>query len=126
MLYKCWLNKRVLVAQLLTLSDPMDCNPPGASVHGIFQARILWVVIAFFRGLSQPRNQTWVSCNGRQILYHLSYQRNYLLFLFSCQDLRPGMVIFLWSILNLSKMAINKCQSLLQAQLTLLKTGFLF
>ena len=61
----------------------------------------------------------------RQILYHLSHQRNYLLFLFSCQDLRPGMVIFLWSILNLRKMAINKYQSLFQAQLTLLKTGFL-
>ena len=31
-----------------TLSDPMDCSPPGASVHGIFQARVLeWVAIAF-------------------------------------------------------------------------------
>ena len=24
-----------------TLSDPMDCGPPGSSVHGIFQARVL-------------------------------------------------------------------------------------
>ena len=32
----------------LTLSDPMDCSPPGSSVHGIFQARVLeWVAIAF-------------------------------------------------------------------------------
>ena len=31
-----------------TLSDPMDCSPPGSSVHGIFQARVLeWVPIAF-------------------------------------------------------------------------------
>ena len=31
-----------------TLSDPMDCSPPGASVHGIFQARVLeWGAIAF-------------------------------------------------------------------------------
>jgi len=31
-----------------TLSEPMDCSPPGSSVHGIFQARVLeWVVIAF-------------------------------------------------------------------------------
>ena len=31
-----------------TLRDPMDCSPPGSSVHGIFQARILeWVAIAF-------------------------------------------------------------------------------
>ena len=37
------------VAQLCpTLSDPMDCSPPGFFVHGIFQARVLeWVAIAF-------------------------------------------------------------------------------
>ena len=37
------------VAQLcLTVSDPMDCGPPGSSVHGIFQARVLeWGAIAF-------------------------------------------------------------------------------
>ena len=32
----------------LTLSDPMDCNPPGSSIHGIFLARLReWVAIAF-------------------------------------------------------------------------------
>ena len=32
----------------LTLSDPMDCSPPGSSTHGIFQARVLeWGAIAF-------------------------------------------------------------------------------
>ena len=32
----------------LTLCDPMDCSPPGSSVHGIFQARVLeWVAFAF-------------------------------------------------------------------------------
>ena len=31
-----------------TLHDPMDCSPPGSSIHGIFQARVLeWVAIAF-------------------------------------------------------------------------------
>ena len=37
------------VAQLcLTPSDPMDCSPPGSSIHGIFQARVLeWDAIAF-------------------------------------------------------------------------------
>ena len=31
-----------------SLSDPMDCSPPGSSVHGIFQARVLeWGAIAF-------------------------------------------------------------------------------
>ena len=45
---------KVLVTQLcLTLCDLMDCSPPGSSVHGILQARILeWVAIRFFRGYS--------------------------------------------------------------------------
>jgi len=53
-----------LVAQLcLTLCNPMDCSPPGSSVHGILQASILeWVEISFSRGSSQRRDQTWVSC----------------------------------------------------------------
>ena len=42
---------------------PMDCSPPGSSVHGILQARTLqWVAIPSFRGSSQPRDQTQVSC----------------------------------------------------------------
>ena len=37
------------------LFNPMDCHPPGPSVHGIFQARILeWVAISFSRGSSPP------------------------------------------------------------------------
>ena len=41
------------VVQLcLTLCDPVDCSPPGSSVHGILQARILeWVAISFSRGI---------------------------------------------------------------------------
>ena len=46
-----------------TLCDPMDYNPPGSSVHGTFQARLLeWVAISFFRESSLPRDQTWVLC----------------------------------------------------------------
>ena len=49
----------------------MDCSPPGSSVHGISQARILeWVAISFSRLSSQPRAQTHVSGIGRQILHH--------------------------------------------------------
>ena len=45
-----------------TLCNPMDCSPPGYSVHLILQARILeWVAISFSRGSSWPRDQTWVS-----------------------------------------------------------------
>ena len=48
----------VLVAQSCpTLCDPMDCNPPGSSVHEIFQARILeWVAISFSKKLYQGDN----------------------------------------------------------------------
>ena len=47
----------------LTLCDPVDCSPPGSSIHWILQARVLeWVAISFSRGSSQPRDQTQVSC----------------------------------------------------------------
>ena len=51
-------KSRVLVAQLCpTLCDPMDCSPPGFSVHGILQAGIQeCVAIPFSRGSSQPRH----------------------------------------------------------------------
>ena len=42
----------------LTLCDPMDYSPPGSSVHGILQARILeWVAISFSRGFSTTRDE---------------------------------------------------------------------
>ena len=45
-----------------TLCDPTDCSPPGSSVHGIPQARILVrVAISSSRGSSQPRDRTNVS-----------------------------------------------------------------
>ena len=42
---------------------PMDCSPPGSSVHGISQARVLeWVAMLSSRGSSKPRDQNHVSC----------------------------------------------------------------
>ena len=50
---------KVKVTQLC----PALCNPIDYTFHGILQARILeWVAFPFFRGSSQPRNQTQVSC----------------------------------------------------------------
>ena len=47
------------------LCDPVDCSPPGSSIHGILQARILeWVAISFSRGSSPPRDWTQVSCTA--------------------------------------------------------------
>ena len=46
----------------LTLRDPMDCSPPGSSVHGIFQARVLeWVAIAFFLVIREMQIKTIMS-----------------------------------------------------------------
>ena len=61
---RAWYWILCLVAKsCLTLCDHMDCSPPGSSVHGIFQARILeWVATSFSRGSSWPRDQTRVSC----------------------------------------------------------------
>ena len=63
-----------------TLCDPMDCSPLGSSVYGISQARILeWVFMPFSGGSSWPRDQTWVSCIGRQILYHWAAREAHML-----------------------------------------------
>ena len=59
-----------LVTQSLQ-AEPMDCSPPGSSVHGILQARIPdWVAISFSWGSSQPRVQTWVFCIGGRFFTH--------------------------------------------------------
>ena len=51
-----------LLQWCLTLWDPVDCNLPGSSVHGILQARILqWVVRPSSRGSSWPRGRTCIS-----------------------------------------------------------------
>ena len=49
---------KVLVAQSCpTLCNYVDCSPPGSSVHGVFQAKILeWIAISYSRGSSQPRD----------------------------------------------------------------------
>ena len=59
-----------------TLCDPMDCSPPGSSVYGSLQARILeWIAMPSSRGCSQPRNGTWVCLlDSKWMLYHLSHQ----------------------------------------------------
>ena len=46
----------------MSLCNPMDCSPPGSSVHRILRAKILeWVAILFSRGSSWPRNRSRVS-----------------------------------------------------------------
>ena len=59
-----WLQcESMIVTQLSDSLLPIDCSPPGSSLHGISQARILeWVAIPFSRGSSRPRDWTMVSC----------------------------------------------------------------
>ena len=55
----------------------MDCGPPGSSVHGILQARILeWVAIPSSRGIFPTQGSNLGLLLGRQILYHLSHQES--------------------------------------------------
>ena len=62
----CW------VSPVRLCVTPMDCSPPGSSVHGILQARILeWVAMPSSKGSPPPRDQTrvsCVSCIGRRFL----------------------------------------------------------
>ena len=57
-----WKNESVVTQSCSTFCDPMDYSPPGSSVQGILQARILeWVAMPFSKGSSWPRDQTLVS-----------------------------------------------------------------
>ena len=73
---KYFVENRMHVCSVM--SDSLDYSPPGSSVHGIFQTRILkWVAISSSKGSSWPKDWTQmscVSCIGRQILYLLSYR----------------------------------------------------
>ena len=64
----------VLLWSCLTLYNPKDCSPPGSSIHGISQARILeWVATPSSRGSSRSRVRTHVfhiSYIDRQVIYH--------------------------------------------------------
>ena len=59
-------SESVLVAQSRqTVCNTMDCSPPGSSIHGILQARILeWVAMPFSRESSQHRDRTCGSCGS--------------------------------------------------------------
>ena len=52
-----------MLSHIQLFCDPMDCSPPGSTVHGFLQARILeWVGISSSRGSSRPRDGTHFSC----------------------------------------------------------------
>ena len=62
----------------LTLSDPMDCSPPGSSIHGIFQARVLeWVAIVFPAFTLLTHFQSLLMLSFYTIILHLSKLRDW-------------------------------------------------
>ena len=71
----------LITQSCLTLCDPMDYSPPGFSVYGILQARILeWITMPSFRVSFRPRDWT-LHC--RWTLYHLSH--NTILLILKCR-----------------------------------------
>ena len=86
----------MLVAQSWpTLCDPVDCSPPGSSIHGILQARI-WdcVAVLFFRGSSWLGDWTWV-CRITGRFCPLSHLGNTLLFIIKTMQIQPPSLITL-------------------------------
>ena len=77
--YKLWglvhqtFHEVIVTQSCPILCDPMECSPPGSSVHGILQARIMeWVPIPFSRiFLTQGSNPSLLHC--RHILHSLSH-----------------------------------------------------
>ena len=80
----CYLSMCVRVLSCVRLCDLLDYSPPGSSVHGIFQARILeWVVTSFSMTQgSNPRLLCLWHC--RRILYCLSHQGSPYLCMYVC------------------------------------------
>ena len=77
-----------------TLCDPMDCSPPGSSVHGIFQARILeWVAMAFSRGILPTQGTNSGLLHSRQILYQLSHQGSPWILQWVCYPFSRGIFL---------------------------------
>ena len=70
-LFTCSLLVCLVAQSCLTLCDPLDCSPPGSSVHGIFQIRLLeWVAISFSGGSSEPRDWPCISCMKGGLFTH--------------------------------------------------------
>ena len=91
-----------LFQSCLTLCNLMDCSPPGSSVLGILQAKILeWVAVPFSRGFFQPRNQTQVSCVAVRFFTVLATREACILYIVVCvseKAIAPHSSTFAWKI----------------------------
>ena len=117
------MNVFVCVQSCPTLCNPMDSSPPGSSVHGIFQAKILELVaVSFSRGPSPPRDQTLSSSICRQILYHCAIWKNHI----SCMNQLSSVQLLScvqlfatpWTAAHRASLSITNSQSLLKLMST--------
>ena len=104
-----------------TLCNPMDCSPPGSSVHGIFQGRLLeWVsnYWSYSRGSSWPWDQTsCVSCIDRWIILPLHHLRSLLIGVqFSSVQSLSSVRLFMtpWIVARQASLSITNSQSLVK------------
>ena len=97
--------------------DSTDCSPPGSSVRGTVQERILeWVAIPFSRRSSWLRDRTCLSCIGRRVILHselwLKKTKQATCFaLHSMGPVGPKFSSFLWGTIALS-LSLRSCQLL--------------
>ena len=92
-----------------TLCDPIDCSPPGSSVHGILKAWILgWVAISSTRASSRPRDLNHVSCIGRPGFRVLHYHQEFAQ-LMSTDSIMPSKYLILCCILLLLSSVTQSC-----------------
>ena len=95
------------------LRDPMNCSPPGLSVHGIFQARILEWLHALLQGIFPNQGSNPVLLHFRWILYLLSHKGTHsTLFWLLLKLLRVPLVPSLYFCV-----CLNKCQKKLLGNL---------
>ena len=88
-------SQREVAQSCPTLSDPMDCSPPGTSTHGIFQARVLeWVATAFSTLRHYRPSIDWL-LNRFSPLSHHFYEQNIWL-----AHLELQMYIICWGIVH--------------------------
>ena len=103
----CACSRVLLIAHLcLTLYHPIDCSPPGSSVQGILQARILeWVAISLSRGSSQPRDWTWSPALQADSLTVLHLHSTLIFWLWGAYIWLPLQTKSSWSAIFVSEVA---------------------
>ena len=93
----------------------MDCSPPGYSVHGISQARVLeQVSISFSRGSYRTRDWTCVSCIGQRILYHWATSESWWRFSSVQSLIRVRLFVTPWIAARQASLSITNSRSLLK------------